>query len=106
MEGSAGGLHLRQDRRERFDTGPGDPQRARRDDGSLPSAKCESRAVKHPPHDANAAEVRGRLFAALTTMGFRRGETRDAIGRLERGTKLDRAPIDALLREALALLTR
>jgi hypothetical protein len=39
-------------------------------------------------------------------MGFRRAETRNAIGRLEQRSELVRAPLEALLREALALLTR
>ena len=104
------GNHRRQ---ERSGTGSGNPQRvrcgddsSRNDAGASRGAKCESPAVKHAPHETNAAEVRGKLFAALTTMGFRRGETRNAIGRLERSSELGRTPIDALLREALALLTR
>ena len=101
-------------RQEKLGTPSGDPPRAGRGDdsscrdadGFSRGAKCENRAVENAPHAANAAEVRGKLFAALTTMGFRRGETRNAIGKLERRSELGRAPIHALLREALALLTR
>ena len=68
-------------------------------------ARSVGTTTSEAAHAARAAEVRGKPFAALTHMGFRRGETRDALARLAQSPEAKRAPLDELLRAALGLLT-
>jgi 5-methylcytosine-specific restriction endonuclease McrA len=93
-------------------------QRMAKRESSQRMAKRESsqRMAKRAPPQRDASEVREMLFRALTTMGFRKSETNRALAQLEhrrsrtpdalwseRETLLE-APLDMLLREALALL--
>ncbi len=86
----------------------GNHRRQQRCDGDGTDVAC-ARSVgtttSEAAHAACAAEVRGKLFAALTHMGFRRGETRDALARLAQSPEAKHAPFDELLRAALGLLT-
>ena len=93
--GGASGNYRRQERQERCD---GDVTDADRDfrEGTTGSEVAQA---------ARVPEVCGKLFAALTRMGFRRGETRDALERLAQNPRAIHAPLDELLRATLGLLT-
>lgn len=55
--------------------------------------------------DPHATEVRTRVFGALRNLGFREGEARRALNEVATRSGGGSLSVEALLRQALALLT-